>query len=71
MVLAASAISWVLTISPVVPGSSTGVPLESKIFASSAECAAAGQKFMVDHQFTNWQGIKMNPLIRTVCAPKQ
>ncbi len=61
----AGVLSWVLTIIPLVP--TPNVPLDSKTFDTPQQCWAAAAQFMVDHQFTNWQGLKMNPLVRTDC----
>jgi hypothetical protein len=68
MVLTAAITSWLLTITPVGPGTAPDVPKDSKTFATQEECTKAAAKFMVDHQFTNWQGLKMNPLVRAVCT---
>lgn len=67
MFLAASVISWVMTIAPIGPGTAPDIKPETRFYATQDECAAAGQKFMVDHQFINWQGHKMNQLIRVKC----
>jgi len=66
----ATTIAWVMSVAAVGPGTAPDVPKNSQTFATLEACQAASQTFMIDHQFMNWQGLKMNPLVRTTCTPK-
>ena len=59
-------LAWVLTITAIDPQFSPKIPPE-KSFATETECNAAREAFIKANMYTNWQGLKMAPMVRTLC----
>lgn len=57
---------WIFTVVPLDPSAPAPPPAS---FETQAACNTAREAFIRDHMTTNWQGLKMAPLVRTQCQP--
>jgi len=65
LLLTAPLLAWVLMITPLHP-SAPSQP--SQRFDTPEACTAAMNDFIEKHMTTNWQGLKMSPLVRAKCS---
>lgn len=58
---------WIFTVVPLDPSAPAPPPAS---FETLTACNTARETFIQDHMTTNWQGLKMAPLINTFCKPE-
>lgn len=60
-------LTWMLVVTPLDPVANQIIPQQKPSFATEELCNSAQEAFIRAHMYTNWQGLKMAPLVRTSC----